>query len=292
MIPNTDINCGKCAAPIYSDCVMWSGKNLSCVTLLQDCCDTSLTSVVTLLGNYVCNMGSGLTWACVPSGATTSVKDSLQAIITEVSDRTISYNTDHFNISGTGCSKELQINSGEWIDITDEVHFSYRLYSSDGSTPNKIEYKKDPITGDIHLRGYIWRLGTLSLAGSVTGSGTPSSPYVAGGNKYSEDGPEIYICDLPSDLIPATSTGFVHTQAIAGLNNNHGYSRGSDPSLYSNPVWTIKLTPADSNSVPASYGLSNMRLSAYVPYGASGTTSVSGSGGIYMYLDGIIYSSL
>ena len=56
MIPNTDINCGKCAAPIYSDCVMWSGGNLSCVTLLQDCCDTSLTTVINLLGGYMCNI--------------------------------------------------------------------------------------------------------------------------------------------------------------------------------------------------------------------------------------------
>lgn len=292
MIPNTDINCGKCAAPIYSDCVMWSGGNLSCVTLLQDCCDTSLTKVVELLGDYICNMGSGLTWACVPSGTSSSIKDSLQAVITELSDRTISYNADHFIISGTGCSKELQINSGEWIDITSQVHFSYRFYSSDGSTPNKIEYKKDPITGDIHLRGYIWRLSSIDISGSVTGSGTPSSPYTVNGNKFNENGPEVYVCDLPSSLIPTTSTGFIHTQVIGTLNNNNGYTRGSTPKAETTTPWLIKLTPADSNSVPASYGLSNMRLSAYIPPSASGNTSTVGNGGIYLYLDGVIYSSL
>ena len=155
MIPNTDINCGKCAAPIYSDCVMWSGGNLPCVTLLQDCCDTSLTKVVELLGNYVCNLTNianynipvcmesysitdfvgmqnammelicqqqasidltGLNWGCMTSGATSSVEDSMQAVIDEVNDQQISYNTaTDFTITGEGCNQVLNLQQDHWI---------------------------------------------------------------------------------------------------------------------------------------------------------------------------------
>lgn len=137
MIPNTDINCGKCAAPIYSDCVMWSGGNLPCVTLLQDCCDTSLTTVITSIGNYMCsitNVGnytipvcmesynitdfvgmqnammdlickeqtpinlSGLTWGCTTSGNTSGLQDSMQAMINAINLSKISYLSSQFSV--------------------------------------------------------------------------------------------------------------------------------------------------------------------------------------------------
>ena len=153
MIPNTDINCGKCAAPIYSDCVMWSGGNLPCVTLLQDCCDTSLTTVITSIGNYMCNITNvgnynipvcmesynitdfvgmqnammdlicnsavgNLTFGCIPSGTTTT--EIFQNIIDTVNDQTIAYDETVFTVTGTTCAdRGLTIAQPCWTAGTD-----------------------------------------------------------------------------------------------------------------------------------------------------------------------------
>ena len=59
MIPNTNINCGKCATPMYSDCVMWSGSQTSvaCIPLTQggNCCDSNITQVITDVAQFACD---------------------------------------------------------------------------------------------------------------------------------------------------------------------------------------------------------------------------------------------
>lgn len=86
MIPNTDINCQKCATPMYSDCVMWSGGDLTCLTLTKDCCDVSLTSVINTLGGYVCNFSyiSGYTIpVCMDSYNISDFKGMQQAMLNQ-----------------------------------------------------------------------------------------------------------------------------------------------------------------------------------------------------------------
>lgn len=87
MIPNTDINCQKCASPIYSDCVMWSGGDLSCLVLTKDCCDVSLTNVINTLGSYICNFTSIDNYDipfCFESYNIQDFKGMQQAVLTQV----------------------------------------------------------------------------------------------------------------------------------------------------------------------------------------------------------------
>lgn len=81
MIPNTNINCGKCATPMYSDCVMWSGSQTSvaCINLTQggNCCDSNITQVITDVAQFACDTNvsslSGYTYACLVDGCGCSV---------------------------------------------------------------------------------------------------------------------------------------------------------------------------------------------------------------------------
>lgn len=260
MIPNTDINCGKCAAPIYSDCVMWSGKNLSCVTLLQDCCDTSLTKVVELLGDYVCNMGSGLTWACVPSGASSSVKDTLQAIITEVSTQSIEYSSSYFSVTNTGdCPpKSLEIKQGEWITVSSATYYSSFSSYSD------LQYMIEPATNTVRLKGSLNR----SLISSITGL------------NYSGTGVGIIICDIPiSTILPAYSFTFT----LPGFNNTYLHAQGVLPTQYYNLSWNVVLSTYNGQ----------LRITAYIPYGATqngGSTRPGNDGTVSFYLDSVHYT--
>jgi hypothetical protein len=87
MIPNTDINCSKCATPIYSDCVMWSGADLSCLLLTKDCCDTSITDVINKLGGYICNFSNVTDYMfpfCFESYSISDFKGMQQAMLTQI----------------------------------------------------------------------------------------------------------------------------------------------------------------------------------------------------------------
>lgn len=184
MIPNTDINCGKCATPIYSDCVMWSGKNLSCVTLLQDCCDTSLTKVVELLGDYVCNMGGGLTWGCTASGATTSTNDTFQAIINGINNNVITYNSNHFVVSGTNCTnKGLSLKTSTWTTATETSMNPSFTYLPNNNTA-VLAYIKNSL-GEVRLNGTV-----RTYNGGYIGSGIG----------------QTQILQLPPELRPAQDT--------------------------------------------------------------------------------------
>ncbi len=72
MIPNTNMNCGKCATPMYSDCVLWSGSQTSvaCISLTQGahCCDSTITDVLTDIAQYACDSNvSALSNYTIPS---------------------------------------------------------------------------------------------------------------------------------------------------------------------------------------------------------------------------------
>jgi len=87
MIPNTDINCSKCATPMYSDCVMWSGGDLSCLVLTKDCCDTSITDVINKLGAYICNFSNVTDYMfpfCFESYSISDFHGMQQAMLTEI----------------------------------------------------------------------------------------------------------------------------------------------------------------------------------------------------------------
>ena len=188
MIPNTDINCGKCATPIYSDCVMWSGQNLSCVTLLQDCCDTSLTKVIELLGAYVCNLSnvgnynipvcmesynitdfvgmqnammelicasqpaislSAITWGCIPTA--TTVPDAIQTIVNQVNDQTIAFNESQFEITGTTCSNRgLSLIQPCWTAGTERAFNNEWRYQTTLGQTNGLYYMLDSL-GNVRL---------------------------------------------------------------------------------------------------------------------------------------------
>ena len=206
MIPNTDINCGKCAAPIYSDCVMWSGQNLSCVTLLQDCCDTTLTKVIELLGGYVCNLSNvanynipvcmdsynitdfigmqnammdlicqqseinvtGLTWGCTPSGTTTLLQDTIQAVIDQVNDQATAYNQDHFVVTGTTCSdKGVSLKLNTWTESTPSA-FGSNIQFLSSTVYHTLSYLKNTF-GDIRLNATVRTYNGLAYVGSGVG---------------------------------------------------------------------------------------------------------------------------
>ena len=87
MIPNTDINCSKCATPMYSDCVMWSGADLSCLLLTKDCCDTSITDVINKLGAYICNFSNVTDYMfpfCFDSYSISDFHGMQQAMLTQI----------------------------------------------------------------------------------------------------------------------------------------------------------------------------------------------------------------
>jgi len=87
MIPNTDINCSKCATPMYSDCVMWSGGDLSCLVLTKDCCDTSITDVINKLGAYICNFSNVTDYMfpfCFESYSISDFHGMQQAMLTQI----------------------------------------------------------------------------------------------------------------------------------------------------------------------------------------------------------------
>lgn len=261
MIPNTDINCGKCATPIYSDCVMWSGQNLACVTVLQDCCDTSLTKVVELLGDYVCNMGSGLTWACVTSGATTSTSDTFQAIINAINTQSIEYSTSYFSVTNTGScpSKSLAVKQGTWVTITGATFYSgFSAYST-------LQYMIEPATNTVKLRGLLARNAMVSMTG-VT---------------YAASGVGIVVCDIPiSQIIPSFTPIF----SLPGFNNTYLYSQGSQPTQYYNLSWNVTISSNVSGG---------LRISAYVPYGATldgGSIRSGNDGKVSFYLDSVYYT--
>lgn len=195
MIPNTDINCGRCATPMYSDCVMWSGGNLSCVTLLQDCCDTSLTTVVTSIGNYmcsitntgnytipvcmesfsitdfvgmqnammelICNSAVGdLTFGCIPSGTTTT--EIFQNIIDTVNDQTIAYDETVFTVTGTTCAdRGLTIAQPCWTAGTERAFSGEWRYASVAGETNGLYYMLD-VFGNVRLSGIITSNGLVS----------------------------------------------------------------------------------------------------------------------------------
>lgn len=205
MIPNTDINCGKCATPIYSDCVIYSGKDLPCITLLQNCCDTDLTTVINLLGNYICSIGnienyqiptclnsysisdftglqnaimeqlcaqntaisvSGITWGCLTSGTTSSIRDNFQAIINNVSSQEITYASSQFVISGSSnaCNQVLYLKQGEWVSF-----LPYKLGSISTTPITKLAYTGSYTTVEVS--------NGFSLATSATNpQGSNSQP--------------------------------------------------------------------------------------------------------------------
>ena len=300
MIPNTDINCGKCATPIYSDCVMWSGQNLSCVTVLQDCCDTTLTKVVELLGDYVCNISnvahynipvcmqsfdindfagmqnammelicqqqtninlSGLTWGCTTSGTTSSVNDVFQALINQVNTQSITYSTSYFSVNNIGgCpSKSLAIKQGTWISVS-----GTSFYNSFSFVNTGIYYMIDPATNTVRLKGTIYRSVITSMVGMVYSAGS-----------------SVIIGDLlASSIIPSFTLSF----NVPGFNNTYAYGQGSMPTQYYNLSWNITVS---------SNGSGGLRISAYIPYGATlngGSESVKNDGNVTFLLDSIQYT--
>ena len=237
MIPNTDINCGKCAAPIYSDCVMWSGGNLSCVTLLQDCCDTTLTKVVELLGAYVCNLSnvanynipvcmesynitdfvgmqnammelicnqqasitlSAITWGCVASG--TTVEDALQNIITEVNSQTLEFNQSQFEITGTTCSNRgVSLIQPCWTVGTERA-FGEWSYQTTLGRINGLYYMLDS-------------LGNVRLS-AILVYGSPSVLTNAGWQQ---------LIQLPVAITPAQSSVGNHFTCTAYVSNSNSF---------------------------------------------------------------------
>ena len=83
MIPNTDINCGKCATPMYSDCVLWSGSEstVACIPLSSAgrCCDSSITQVITDIAKFACDTNvsdlSNYNYTCLANGCGCSITD-------------------------------------------------------------------------------------------------------------------------------------------------------------------------------------------------------------------------
>ena len=83
MIPNTDINCGKCATPMYSDCVLWSGSEstVACIPLSSagKCCDSSITQVITDVAQFACDTNvsdlSNYNYTCLANGCGCSITD-------------------------------------------------------------------------------------------------------------------------------------------------------------------------------------------------------------------------
>ena len=315
MIPNTDINCGKCAAPIYSDCVMWSGGNLSCVTLLQDCCDTTLTKVIELLGNYVCNLTNvanytipvcmesysitdfvgmqnammdllcqqhdinvtGLTWGCTPSGTTTLLQDTIQAVINEVNTQSISYSTDYFVVTNTETCppKNLEIKQGQWTNVDLETVTFYNGFSGyTGASFYGLQYLIEPATNTVRLRGLLYR-PVISSMTSIT--------------NYGGSGVGILVCDIPiPGIIPAVTTPTdykdVPTFAAVGFNNTYLYNQGSAPTQHYNLVWNIVL---------GNNGAGALRIAAYIPYGATqngASTAVGNNGYVSFYLHPVHYT--
>ena len=83
MIPNTDINCGKCATPMYSDCVLWSGSEstVACIPLSSagKCCDSSITQVITDVAQFACDTNvsdlANYNYQCLASSCACSITD-------------------------------------------------------------------------------------------------------------------------------------------------------------------------------------------------------------------------
>lgn len=83
MIPNTDINCGKCATPMYSDCVLWSGSEstVACIPLSSagKCCDSSITQVITDIAQFACDTNvsdlANYNYQCLASSCACSITD-------------------------------------------------------------------------------------------------------------------------------------------------------------------------------------------------------------------------
>lgn len=95
MIPNTDINCGKCATPMYSDCVLWSGSEstLDCIPLSAagKCCDSSITQVITDVAKFACDTNvsdlANYNYTCLANScecSITSFFDLFNLVITKV----------------------------------------------------------------------------------------------------------------------------------------------------------------------------------------------------------------
>jgi hypothetical protein len=83
MIPNTDINCGKCATPMFSDCVLWSGSQstVACIPLSSagKCCDSSITQVITDVAQFACDTNvsdlANYNYTCLASTCSCSITD-------------------------------------------------------------------------------------------------------------------------------------------------------------------------------------------------------------------------
>jgi len=95
MIPNTDINCGKCATPMYSDCVLWSGSQstVACIPLTSagKCCDSSITQVITDVAQFACDTNvsdlANYNYSCLVDSCACSVTDffdMMNLVITKV----------------------------------------------------------------------------------------------------------------------------------------------------------------------------------------------------------------
>jgi archaellin len=279
--PQLPCNTG-CLDTQYTDCVIYTGPKISCVGINTG---DKVTVVINQLATLICaaagaagiDISSYTIPTCLTNAHTvTDMKTLLEAIMQDLYDRRYTFDVSNFTTDSSTCIKNITLNQGVWNDVTNQVDFY------NGFTSSKIEYIQDA-TGLISLRGNISRSTNID--------------FTSGSWVYSGTGASIVVCDFPASMIPNSATvGNPATSdapivVLPGFNNNHAYSHGSAVDQYYNLNWIGAMNKVDNTSSPpsgtgtGSHPTPSMRLSVYVPFGAT-----QGIGPVSMYLQSIKYS--
>lgn len=156
MKPCTDLS--KCGDKLISStCIIWGGTTLPCIT-----------------------------FPCSPCGNSLTVTDVVEYLSTAISEQKITYNTDHFTVTGTvaDCDQELSLNSGSWTSASPVSLGSNIAFLSSGSS-DTLSYLLNAL-GDVRI--------------SATIRTYNGSAYVGSGVGYTN------VLQLPSAIAPAQDT--------------------------------------------------------------------------------------